>query len=66
MLLLFHHSFIIVTQISIRALVTALPLKHTNTLVFDSRIVDHPHIWGKDELKKKLPDGVLASEAISS
>ncbi len=25
-----------------------------------------PHIWGTDELTPKLPDGVFASEAISS
>jgi hypothetical protein len=25
-----------------------------------------PHIWGTDELKQKSPDGIFASEAISS
>jgi hypothetical protein len=34
--------------------------------VFGSVIRDHPHIWGTDEPKRKSPDGVLASEAISS
>jgi hypothetical protein len=28
--------------------------------------VDHPHIWGTDELIQKLLDGVFASEAILS
>ncbi len=25
-----------------------------------------PHIWGTDELKEKLPDGIIASQAIAS
>jgi len=25
-----------------------------------------PHIWGTDELKQKSPDGISASEVISS
>jgi hypothetical protein len=29
-------------------------------------MVDHPHIWGTDELIQKLLDGVFASEAILS
>jgi hypothetical protein len=33
---------------------------------FDNRKVDLPHIWGTDELKRKSPDSVLASEAILS
>jgi hypothetical protein len=33
--------------------------------VFDSQIVALPHIWGTDELKRKFPDGVFASEAVS-
>jgi hypothetical protein len=31
-----------------------------------STFQDHPHIWGTDELKQKLSDGVFAPEAISS
>ncbi len=34
--------------------------------VFVNDIWVLPHIWGTDELMPKLPDGVFASEAISS
>jgi hypothetical protein len=36
------------------------------TCVFAHTNGDLPHIWGTDELKRKSPDGVLASEAILS
>ena len=35
------------------------------TIVNVKRIVDHPHIWGTDELMQKSPDGIFALEAIS-
>ena len=41
--------------------------KETQTdTVFVNDIGAHPNIWGRDELKRKSPDGLLASEAISS
>ncbi len=36
------------------------------TGIFDNRKVDHPHIWGTDELRQKHLHGVFASEVISN
>ncbi|MGZ3622923.1 MAG: hypothetical protein ACXWPG_07460 [Ktedonobacteraceae bacterium] len=41
------------------------PISRT-ALVFVNDIGVHHHIWGRDELKQKSPDGIFASEAISS